>query len=275
MGRFLDDVAAGTLPAYSFVEPDHGYGAGDGNSQHPGNNTVKGDSFLAGERLMARIYDALAANPALFAKTLFLVTYDEHGGFFDHGPLHRVVPPDDHLDRSGFDFSWSGVRVPAVAVSPLIPAGTVDATFYDHASIPATVRKQFAPGTPPLTRRDAEANDLLDHLPLLPEPRTDLPAVHPASAAAAPRRDPDKRLNEFQASLVELAGAVRQAREGRAAAAAEPRLARPSDAAPGAEPIPEFRPDPVTHEAAVSRRLPPDSAADRAVDDVVADFVED
>jgi len=277
MARFLRDVADGTLPAYSFIEPNHGYGAGEGNSQHPGNNTIKGDSFLAGEQLMAQIYDALVANPGLFAKTLFLVTYDEHGGFFDHCPPHRVASPDRFLDRSGFDFSWTGVRVPAVAVSPLIPAGTVDGTFYDHATIAATVRRQFAPAADPLSRRDAEANDLLDHLPLLPDPRTDLRPLRPAPAAAAPRRDTGKRLNEFQASLVELAGAVRQAREERAAAA-ETRRARPADAAPEPAPeaaIPEFRPDPVTHEAAENRRLPPDSAADRAVDEVVADFVAD
>jgi phospholipase C len=290
MARFLRDVADGTLPAYSFIEPNHGYGAGEGNSQHPGNNTIKGDSFIAGEQLMAQIYNALVANPGLFAKTLFLVTYDEHGGFFDHCPPHRVASPDRYVDRSGFDFSWSGVRVPAVAVSPLIEAGTVDPTFYDHATIPAMVRRQFAPAADPLTRRDAEANDLLDHLPLLPDPRTDLRPIHHApAAAAAPRPDTGKRLNEFQASLVELAGAVRQAREEQAAAAetrpahpaatapeaAAPEAApeAPADAAPEAAAIPEFRPDPVTHEAAENRRLTPDSAADRAVDDVVADFI--
>jgi phospholipase C len=266
MERFFRDVAAGTLPAYSFVEPDHGYGAGEGNSQHPGNNTSKGDSFLAGERLMADIYHALLDNPTLFATTLFLVTYDEHGGFFDHCPPHEVAPPDGHVGRSGFDFSLSGVRVPAVAVSPLIPAGTVDGTFYDHATIPATVRRQFAAGSRPLTRRDAAANDLLDHLPLLPTARTDLQPIHLEPPAAAPRRDDGKRLNDFQASLVELAGAVRRAREPRTAAEAAPRAAT-------AEAVPEFRPEPATHAAAEQRRLPPGSAADRAVDDVVADFV--
>jgi phospholipase C len=244
MGRFFRDVAGGTLPAYSFVEPDHGYGAGEGNSQHPGNNTIKGDSFLAGEKLMADIYNALLANPELFARTLFLVTYDEHGGFFDHCPPHPVARPDGHVDEeSGFDFSLSGVRVPAVAVSPLVPAGTVDATFYDHATIAATVRRQFAPRSAPLTGRDAAANDLLDHLPLLAAPRTDLRPIHPEAPAAAPRRDTGKRLDDFQASLVELAGAVRQARDARAAAAT-----RTAAAAPDA--IPEFRPEPVLHAAA-------------------------
>jgi phospholipase C len=286
MERFFEDVAAGTLPAYSFVEPDHGYGAGEGNSQHPGNNTIKGESFLAGERLLADIHDALLARPDLFAKTLFLVTYDEHGGFFDHCPPHDVTRPDEHVyvlhDDAGretyrFDFSLSGVRVPAIAVSPLIPAGTVDGTFYDHASIPATVRAQFAPDAEPLNPRDDAANDLLAHLPLLPEPRTDLrpfAAATPAAATAAgAAQGTGKRLNEFQASLVSLAGAVRTARERRAAAAAEAADAPPTFSLRNAAgDVPAFEPDPATRAAAEARLLPPGSPAERAVADVVAEF---
>ena len=178
MDRLIADIQAGTLPDYAFIEPNHGFGAGEGNSQHPGNNTTSGASFLGGEALMARVHDALAANPALFAETLLLITYDEHGGFFDHVPPRRVAAPDNLRDRgNGFDFTRCGVRVPAVAVSPLIPAGTVDATFYEHASIPAMVLRQFAPGAGPLTRRDAQSADPLDHLPLLPAPRLDMYAA--------------------------------------------------------------------------------------------------
>ena len=266
MDRLFDDIRNGRLPAYAFVEPNHGYGPGEGNSQHPGNNTIKGASFEAGEALIARIHDALVAEPDVFAETLFLVTYDEHGGFFDHVPPKAVVPPDGIVDdRTGFDFTVSGVRVPAVAISPLIPAGTVDHTFYEHSTIAATVRRQFAAGTAPLTARDAAANDVLDHLPLLPDARTGLQPIGRRAAATAAAQDvvTERRLTELQASLLELAGAVRQARR-------RPLRQRVGTAA--AETVPPFAPDPTIHAAVETGVLRPGSDAHQAVEDVVADF---
>jgi len=263
--RLIHDIEQGTLPSYAFVEPNHGYGRGEGNSQHPGNNLVSGASFRAGEALMARIYNALVANPAVFAQTLLLITYDEHGGFFDHVPPVPVVPPDKLRDKSGFDFSISGIRVPAVAVSPLIPAGTVDRTFYEHATIPAMVRRQFAPHQAPLTHRDAAANDLLDHLPLLAEARTDIRPI--AFAPTAPEEGTGHPLNEFQATLVDLAGAVDVARRR-----VEPRARR---AGPEPVVVPPFEPNPATRAAAEARVLEPGSNAEQIVSAMVADFTSD
>jgi phospholipase C len=267
MDRLLRDIAGGTLPAYAFVEPNHGFGPGDGNSQHPGNNTMKGDSFKAGELLIAQIYSALVARPELFARTLFLITYDEHGGFFDHAPPKPVVAPDGIVDATtGFDFTLSGVRVPAVAISPLIPAGTVDDTFYEHATIPATVRRQFLGGSKPLSRREAAAEDLLAHLPLLPVPRTDLPAApQPEPVVARPPAAGARVLNDFQASLVELAGAVRNVRRQTAGQLV----------AAGAVTVPAFVPDPETHQAVETGVLTVGSPAERAVAEVVDDFTRD
>jgi phospholipase C len=268
MEQFFTDVERGTLPAYAFIEPNHGFGRGEGNSQHPGNNTMKGDSFLAGEALMARIYNALVANPALFARTLLLIAYDEHGGFFDHVPPQPVSNPDGIDDpATGFDFRLTGVRVPAVAVSPLIAAGTVDETFYDHASIAATVRRRFAPATATLGRREAEANVVLEHLPLLPEPRTDLPPFRrPDVTGAIPATATDRRLNDLQISLVQLAGAVRVARR-RVVAEAGFRAEPPE--------VPPFVPDPAVQEAVTTGVLVPGSSADQAVTEVVDDFTRE
>jgi phospholipase C len=264
MDRFYTDVERGTLPAYAFIEPNHGFGRGDGNSQHPGNNTIKGDSFLAGEALMAQIYNALVANPTLFARTLLLITYDEHGGFFDHVPTKSVSNPDGIDDPStGFDFTRTGVRVPAVAVSPLIAAGQVDETFYDHASIPATVRQRFAPATASLGRREAEANVLLADVPLLSEPRTDLPPFRRAGVTSAAPADTDRRLTDLQKSLVELAGAVRVAR-GQVVAESVARGEAPE--------VPLFIPDPTVQPAVAEGVLPRGSAAEQAVNEVVDDF---
>ena len=81
MDRFFADVDNGTLPAYAFIEPNYGFGPGEGNSQHPGNNTVKGDSFEAGEALMARIYNALVATGLLDAGVRIAQHETIPGGF--------------------------------------------------------------------------------------------------------------------------------------------------------------------------------------------------
>jgi phospholipase C len=265
MQRLFRDIADEALPAYAFVEPNHGiFPANAGNSQHPGNNTTKGDSFTAGEALIAGIYNALVARPRLFAETLLLITYDEHGGFFDHVPPGDVVPPDGINDRAtGFDFSLSGVRVPAVAISPLIPAGTVDVAFYEHSAIPAMVRHQFLGASEPLNRRDGASADPLDRLPLLPQARVDLPTVPRSETLRAETEAGAVRvLNDFQASLVELAGAVRIARQ--------PRIGAVEDFG-----LPAFVPEPNTQAVAESRVMTAGSRAEQIVAEVVDDFTRD
>jgi phospholipase C len=105
----------------------------------------------------------------LFEKTLFVITYDEHGGCYDHVPPPTDVPPPSDKKKifaklidvffkreaKAFDFRMLGLRVPTVIVSPLIDKYTVEKTVFDHSAIPATVRKLFARSQPPLTKRDA------------------------------------------------------------------------------------------------------------------------
>lgn len=172
----LRDIAVDDLPMYAFVEPCHN--GPKSNSQHPINNEDDDpEDFARGEALVAGIYNALAARPDVFEKTVFLVTYDEHGGLFDHVPPPRTVRPD-RAERSNelarrlvriflenrnapFDFRHLGVRVPAVVISPWVEQGRPDDTVYDHTSIVASIRRLFAPGQPPLSRRDEHANDFL------------------------------------------------------------------------------------------------------------------
>ena len=211
LDRFAGHAARGDLPAYTFIEPNHRpplhtldhdplIGVPDlSNNQHPENNLVSNaayDSFTShdesdftrAEQLIAAIYEALRANPELFDQTLLLVTYDEHGGLYDHIPPPAGVPsPGGRTSEAGvvqrallyrkaaaFDFTMLGPRVPAVVISPRVRAGTVDAQPRDHASIPATVRSLFAPGAQPLTARDRWSPPFHDLL-TLPGPRTDLP----------------------------------------------------------------------------------------------------
>jgi phospholipase C len=108
------------------------------------------------------VYGAIRNSP-LWDKSLFLILYDEHGGFYDSVKPGRATPPNDGaaatLNASGFGFDVYGVRVPAIVVSPWVQRGQVDHTAYDHSSVPATLERLF--GLPSLTDRDRNANDVL------------------------------------------------------------------------------------------------------------------
>jgi phospholipase C len=134
-----------------------------------------------GERFIASVYNAVRQNPALWATTALLIVYDEHGGIYDHVPPPACTPdgfvaqPKDTGTGAPFLFDRLGVRVPAVLVSPWIPKGTVvDGRVFEHASIPATVTKQFLPGGVynDRTPREKAAETFLDLL-TLPAMRAD------------------------------------------------------------------------------------------------------
>jgi phospholipase C len=185
--KFQSDAASGQLAAFSYIEPEwahyhdkHNFQRE--NDQHPVSN------LAVGEKLIFDVYAALSSNQAVWAKSLLIITYDEHGGNYDHVPPETGATPPDNITRPpGFDFTRFGVRVPAVIASPLIPAGTVfrapaGSAPYDHTSIIATLRARFDLG--PLGRRDAVAPHLGPVL-TLSEPRGDNPlqGVTPPTAA--------------------------------------------------------------------------------------------
>jgi phospholipase C len=201
---FARDAAAGTLPAYSFIEPRYFADPLTGtlpNDEHPPHNVAYG------EALIAAVYNAVRSGPG-WRQTLLVVTYDEHGGCYDHVVPPAAASPDD-LRPDGFDFSTFGVRVPAVIVSPHMPAGRVirpaGAVPFDHTSIIATLRALFHIG--PLTRRDAAAPNLLDALD--DQVSNDgpaaisAPAVPPAPQQVA--RASARPLNDLQRSLTAMA----------------------------------------------------------------------
>jgi len=170
---FLDDLDGKKLPKYCFVEPrfndwydeaNHIYYISD--DQHPDNNVVEG------ELLIREVYEAIR-DSRYWEKCLFVVTYDEHGGFFDHVPPPKTVPSGQEGDKATFDFKRLGVRVPAVLISPYIERGTIVHTQLEHSSIAATVRELLAPDMPPLTDREKNANTFEDVLTLT-DPRDDL-----------------------------------------------------------------------------------------------------
>ena len=199
-GKFADfkaDAAGGTLPQYSFLEPSWG---STGNSQHPNYDVALGEAFIQ------QVYQALRSGPG-WNQTLLIITYDEHGGCYDHvPPPSGAVPPDSSAGEFGFDFTRFGVRVPAVLVSPLIPAGTIyrvpaTSTPIDHTSVLKTIELRW--GLPALTARDAAAPDLGGVLTLT-TPRTDDPiagVVAPVSGGPNPAADQVSHLQQLQAQM--------------------------------------------------------------------------
>lgn len=179
--------------SYTFIEPDYHVAADfvGGNSQHPR------DDVTRGEALLKQVYEAIRNSPH-WQNSLLIVTYDEHGGFYDHVPPPRTVAPGDPItdpenNRYNFDFTQLGVRVPALIISPLIPRGIIDHSVYDHTSALATVEHIF--GLLPLTDRDRQANTL-NHLFSLEAPRTDAPArlPNPAQSGIAYTGEPEESI---------------------------------------------------------------------------------
>mmetsp|Transcript_12389 Transcript_12389/g.13706 ORF Transcript_12389/g.13706 Transcript_12389/m.13706 type:complete len:490 (+) Transcript_12389:70-1539(+) len=171
-GDFLTAAKEGKLPNFSYIEPRYYtfFGANE-NDQHPPN------SIIQGEFLIKQVYEAVRNSPQ-WNETLLLITYDEHGGLYDHvsTPLKDVPNPDGKIGKDGFTFERLGVRVPTVAVSPLIKKGTIvhepAVNHYDHTSMIATVRKILDLKQPALTKREAWAATF-EHLWEDNEPRTD------------------------------------------------------------------------------------------------------
>ncbi len=163
--------AAQKLPSYSFVEPrftpELGLFAIDFPSDHhPPHNVCRGEHFLAD------VYQAVRNSPYRDS-ILLVITFDEHGGCYDHvpPPTGAAAPAPGPVSRDGqFDFSRFGVRVPTIVVSSYVRPGTVfrappGATPYDHTSVLATLRDWLDLDTDP-------------HNPFLASPRiTDAPTL--------------------------------------------------------------------------------------------------
>jgi phospholipase C len=194
---FSKAAAGGTLAAFSFLEPSWG---NSGNSQHPVANVA------AGEQLIHDVYYALRSGPA-WNRTLLIITYDEHGGCYDHVPPPLdATPPDASVGQFGFDFKRFGVRVPAVLVSPLVERGTVyrapdSGPPLDHTSVLATLEKRF--GAASLTARDKVA-PLLGDVLTLTAPRTDDPlqGVIVPKGEPSPAAEQPSHMQKIEAQLV-------------------------------------------------------------------------
>ncbi|MBN9511046.1 MAG: phospholipase [Alphaproteobacteria bacterium] len=205
--EFERDAAAGTLPAYTFIEPRYFTDLLFGrmpNDQHPPHGVAHG------EALIAAVYNAVRKGPA-WKHTLLIITYDEHGGCYDHVVPPPATPPGGQTP-DGFAFDYFGVRVPAVVASPYVKPGSVirppGLTPFDHTSILATLRDLF--NIAPLTARDLAAPSLLPQLANSPDndgpARIDAVAVAPSAEdiARAATRPPSTLQAGLSAAALHL-----------------------------------------------------------------------
>ncbi len=171
---FVDDLNNNSLPTFSFIEPRYSTITGQNpNCNHPGSANLlpfgKGVpiNIYYGEQLLLDIYTRLY-NSNIFDSTLLIVTYDEHGGLFDHvGPTPAISPFT--TAPSNFTYNRYGVRVPAIFINPYIASKSIcrpqtSGTVFDHTSIISTLWSQFNlgnfSGQSYLTPRDQNAQTL-------------------------------------------------------------------------------------------------------------------
>jgi phospholipase C len=224
MEEFWEDARTGNLPSFAWLNPRSGINITTGvgsNDQHPDHD------LNAGEQYYKDIYEALRASPA-WNDTLFIITFDEHGGFYDHvGPPEGVPPPDNETSYPDKDFKFDrlGIRIPTLLISPWIPKGTVISrapaaqnpsanSEYDLTSIMASARKLLGIDLPPLTARDAWSSTF-EHVVSANSPRTDCPEHLPPALPPklSPHIEANLPLNDLQNHIAAVLSHLSQSSE--------------------------------------------------------------
>ncbi len=155
--QFFTDAKHGKLPAFSLLDPNYS----TQSQENPQN-------IVIGEAMLRRVVEAVGHSPE-WRHTLLAIMYDEHGGYYDHVPPPQALAPDSvppilgsGEQTYGDSFTWYGFRVPSVIVSPYSKPGHVSHRLHDHTSVLAMLERKW--NLPALTKRDANAHDLMDFL---------------------------------------------------------------------------------------------------------------
>ncbi|MDE1763839.1 MAG: hypothetical protein KGH88_06310 [Thaumarchaeota archaeon] len=185
---FDDFKKESDVPNFVWIEPS--YMPSAANDYHPPHNVFRG------ENLVADVYNALRANEELWNSSLFVILFDEHGGFYDHVIPPRAIPPDDN--RKEWTFNQLGIRVPAILVSPWVGNGVVSDTF-DHTSLLKYLTDKWGLG--PLGTRTANAKSFTDAISSTC--RTDTPKQLPIPSIDETQTIPEE-LTEHEKAMVSL-----------------------------------------------------------------------
>jgi phospholipase C len=152
--QFLTDAAAGKLPSFTFLDPNYS----TTSEENP-------QDVQVGEDFVAQVVHALMKAPTWKSTALF-ITYDEHGGYYDHVPPPPAIKPDNIKpmtspgDAPG-GYNRYGFRVPTFVVSPHAKPNYVSNVVQDHTSITAFIERKW--NLPAMTFRDANAHPMTDY----------------------------------------------------------------------------------------------------------------
>jgi phospholipase C len=184
ISSFFSDAANGDLPAFSFLDPNY-----DTTSEE------NPQDIQAGERFIAQVVNALT-HSRQWHKTALFITWDEHGGYYDHVPPPRAIAPDNiapitdpsalsnpNVPLAPGDYTRYGFRVPLFVISPWARSNYVSNVVQDHTSILAFIERKW--NLPALSYRDANAHPLTDYFDF-----TRPAFAHPPKLAAAPAMAP-------------------------------------------------------------------------------------
>jgi phospholipase C len=202
ISQFFDTISnGGDLPSFAYLEPAWNLTTNDGIEFANGNDYHPPANLCPGEVMLLKIYNALTKYKN-WEETLFIVTFDEHGGNFDH-----VIPPDtiapDEMNVAGFDFKRLGIRVPTLLISPRIKEGMVfrpedKSRNFDHTSFLKTILGwqgiDISGGV--LGARAAVAPDFSGVLSSIPVNK-EIPPLAPDPACVS-FKDLDAKLSGFQ-----------------------------------------------------------------------------
>ena len=187
--RFWEDARRGNLPNVVFVDPDYTDAAEDAGTS---NDYHHRGSVLVGEAFVASVYNALKDSPQ-WGRMVFVLNFDEHGGFYDHVPpppacVPDAIPPDLKPGDEPGAFDRYGIRVPFVVVSPYSRKRYVSHTVTDQTSVLRFIETRF--DLPALTNRDANADPLLDMFdfanpPFMKPPKLPAATVDPSHPGCA------------------------------------------------------------------------------------------
>jgi phospholipase C len=180
MAQFYVDVAAGRLPQFTFIDP-----------QYTTTSEENPQDIQVGEQFVARVINALI-RARTWKHTVIFLTYDEHGGYYDHVPPPRAMKPDSIPPMLGpgdvrASYDRYGFRVPLIVISPWARRGYVSRVVQDHTSMTAFIERKW--NLPAMTFRDANADPMIDYFDFTrpafatPPPLAAAPALGPGIAA--------------------------------------------------------------------------------------------